>query len=361
MMAPNQDIANDPDLLDLMMADLQQADAIFQPTQYWQHYQNLTLRALHRDGLTGLRGRANVAFSSFGCYEGTLGIDRDELREANLDDNALDRAENVLGLLRAYPRSRLLPLGLNLADLMRGHLADLEREARIHRNNAVSIFEVEDSLIGTPSVFFKVAGKTFTPSFTQAYRAYGQCMRDIDLTSIDCVVEIGSGMGQQADLLHKLHPHLAIILIDIPPQLYVSHQYLKMVHPRDCVEYRDTRTGHLVPEPGKIHFLGNWKIDAPRPKGPTVLWNARSFQEMSQRVVARYYKGFRVYADYLHLRNLRRGLEPEMIQALDLEPAVSRDFYLSHFSSDYDQIADRWAVGLGEVRGYRIMTWKRRP
>ena len=360
-MRQTQDIEDDPDLLDLMMADLQRADAIFQPTRYWQHYQHRTLRALRRDGLKGIRGRADAAFSSFGCYEGKLGINRDEIREASLDDEALDKADDIVGLLQAHPRARVLPLGLNLTDLMRGHLADLEREARVQSNNAVSIFEVEDSLIGGPSVFFKVGGKAFTPSLTQNYRAYSQCMRNIDLTTINCVVEIGSGMGQQADLLHKLHPHLAIILIDIPPQLYVSHQYLKMVHPRDCVDYRKTRTGNLVPEPGKIHFLGNWRVDAPRPKGPTVLWNAKSFQEMSQGVVARYHEGFRLYADYLHLRNLRRGLEPEMIGALDLAPAVGQEFYASQFAPDYDQIDDRWALGLGEVRGYRIMSWKRRP
>jgi hypothetical protein len=109
-----------------------------------------------------------------------------------------------------------------------------------------------------------------------------------------------------------------------------------------------------------VYFLGNWRIDDVRPPSLAMLWNARSFQEMSQPVVARYHQAFSGYCDYLHLRNLRRGLEPEMIGALGLEEAVDKDFYDQLFDPDYERIAYRSPRNLGEKRGYRIMSWRRR-
>ncbi|MDA0341396.1 MAG: putative sugar O-methyltransferase [Proteobacteria bacterium] len=360
-MTEPSDIADDPGLLDLMMADLNAAEAVFQPTRYWQAYQARTVEALRRQGLSGLRARRDPVFSSFGCFEGDLAPTFDGLADTDLSEAERQLVVDFSALLQRHPDLELLPLGASILDLMRSTLADLEREARLQNPKAVSIFDLDCALVGGPNVHFRVGGKSYTPSLLQAYRAYGQCMRDIDLSAVACIVEIGSGMGQQVELLKKLHPHLAYVLVDLPPQLYVSHQYLNAVFPDACAPYQETRgAGPVEIQPGRIHFLGNWRIDDVVPPGPTVLWNAKSFQEMSQPVVARYFQGFSRYCDYLHLRNLRRGLEPEMIEALGLEDAVDKDFYETLFAGDYEQIAYRAPRKLAEIRGYRIMTWKRR-
>jgi len=360
-MTKPSDIADNPALLELMMADLNAADAVFQPTRYWQAYQARTVDALRRQGLSDLRARRDPVFSSFGCFEGDLGPTLEGLGGTDLSEAERQLVVDFSELIQRRSDLELLPLGASALDMMRSNLANLEREARLQNPKAASIFDLDCAIVGGPNVHFRIGGKSYTPSLLQAYRAYGQCMRDIDLTTVACIVEIGSGMGQQVELLKKLHPHLAYVLVDLPPQLYVSHQYLNAVFPGACVPYQETRgAGPVEIQPGEIYFLGNWRIDDVVPPGSTVLWNAKSFQEMSQPVVARYFEGFSRYCDYLHLRNLRHGLEPKMIEALELEDAVDKDFYDTLFASDYEQIAYRAPRKLAELRGYRIMTWKRR-
>jgi putative sugar O-methyltransferase len=360
-MSDTQEIADDPVLLELMMNDLAAADPIFQPTRYWREYQDRTVTAIRDHGLSGLRGRRDAAFTSFGCYEGNLLPSPEALELGGLSQGEHDAVWEFLAIAQRHQNLELLPLNLSLSDLMRGHLADLDHDARIQNANAKSIFELDCSLAGGPSVHFRVAGKSYTPSMIQAYRAYGQCMREIDLTDVDCIVEIGAGMGQQVELSRKLHPHLAYVVLDLPPQLYVSHQYLSVALGDACVPYAETRgSGPVEIEPGRVYFLGNWRVDDVRPPGQAMLWNAKSFQEMSQPVVTRYYQAFSSYCDFLHLRNLRRGLEPEMIEAMRLEKAIDKDFYDQLFDPAYEQIAYRRPRKLAEDRGYRIMSWRRR-
>ncbi|MEQ8332099.1 putative sugar O-methyltransferase [Nisaea sp.] len=352
-------IPDDPDLLNLMMADLQAAEPIFQPTKYWRDYQDATLLYLKINGLESIRGRRDGAVTSFGCYESPLHPTRDGLSHIGFSSEEIDTVEAFLRVAANSPKKPILPLGLSIEDVFRARLALLDSKARERCSRARSIYEMDCSIVGGPKSYFEFRDKIYTQNMLLAFDAYIECMVDIDLEQVSTVVEIGAGIGQQVECLKKLHPHLTIIVIDIPPQLYVSHQYLRTVFPECSVSYRETRTGVPAFEPGGLYFLGNWQIDAIDPPGPTLLWNAKSFQEMSQPVVSRYADAFMKWSDWLHLRNLANGLEPQKIAKHDLESAVGRDFYESLFSPSFVQKADR-PVSKSSTRDYRIMTWERK-
>lgn len=256
------------------------------------------------------------------------------------------------------PGRPLLPLGLSIEGLFRARLALLDTKARELSSRARSIYELDCSIAGSPKGHFNFRGKTYTRKMLDTYDIYVEAMIDLDPDAISTVVEIGGGLGQQAECLKKLHPDLTIIIVDIPPQLYVSHQYLRTVFPDHAVSYLETRTGTTAFEPGGIYFLGNWQIDQIAPPGPTLLWNARSFQEMSRPVVARYAEAFMKWSDWLLLLNLADGMEPEKIANHDLEEPVTKDFYQALFTPSFRETADRpiWA---NQARDYRIMTWER--
>ena len=122
------------------------------------------------------------------------------------------------------------------------------------------------------------------------YLYYAYCCRHMDFQVIRTVMEIGSGVGKQVEVLRKLHPHLCFYLFDIPPQLYVCQQYLSTVFPGSVVGYRETcRISELpVPAEGKIFIFPTWKLPEIKNPGWDMHWNGSSYQEMEADQASNY-------------------------------------------------------------------------
>jgi len=109
------------------------------------------------------------------------------------------------------------------------------------KRGAKSLKNVQTSLAGNPADIFEIDGKKYTMNFLRFYMRYAYCAKFIDFDSINTVVELGPGSGVQAEVLKKLHPHLRILLFDLPTQLYVCEQYLKNVFKQEAVSYLENR------------------------------------------------------------------------------------------------------------------------
>ena len=354
-------IADDIALLDLMMTEMSDAPENFRTTAYWEHYKNATLDVLRTNGLHDLRRIQNAEITSFGCYEGPLFSTVEELRQKGLNDRDVDAIISFVKVLEKHPNLDFMPLGRSLSDILRLELRALEMEAQLINPNTVSVFELDGSLVGNPRSKFCVDGNWYTQQLIEKYRLYLECFRVFDLTTVDTVVEIGAGMGQQIEILHKLHPHLSFVIIDIPPQLYVSHQYLATVFGDDVVDYRKTNHGSLEDlEPGKLYFLGPWMIPRLKPRGWTLLWNARSFQEMSEKSIESYHNSFRNFAQGLFLMNRTKGFPKKLMAELGVTDRVDFDFYKSLFHEHYEFVdVARWQT-LNNPWWYRPMAWRHR-
>ena len=109
-------------------------------------------------------------------------------------------------------------------------------------NHAVPLDSIDASTVGNPLDVFYVDGKAYTTSYLNYYLDYAYCCRFVDFGNVATVAELGSGVGKQVEVLRKCHPHLCFYLFDIPPQLYVCHQYLSSVFPAPW--RRTERRGH---------------------------------------------------------------------------------------------------------------------
>jgi putative sugar O-methyltransferase len=360
MNAPIQ-ITDDLELLDLMMAEMAEAPAGFRATPYWEYYQSATLEILRTNGLLDLRRLKNPEITSFGCYEGPLFNTPEALLAMGLSERDVEAVGAFVQVLQRHPNTRFLPLGRSITDIIRLELRALEMEARQISPNAVSVFELDCSMAGNPLGRFVVDGHWYTHQHIEKYRNYLECFRAFDLTTVDTVVEIGSGMGQQVEVLRKLHPHLSFVLVDIPPQLYVSHQYLAGIFGDDAVDYRETHQGSLRNlEPGKLYFLGPWMLPGLEPRARTLVWNARSFQEMSEDVVKGYHEVFREFAHYLFLINRAKGFSTKFKQDFGVNDTVDFDFYKNLFDESYECIENPNWDAANNPTSYRPMAWRRR-
>lgn len=159
-------------------------------------------------------------------------------------------------------------------------------------NGAEPIENFETSSVGSPEDLFTVNNKQYTLSILNYYIYYAYCCQFIDFKSIDTMMEIGSGVGKQIEVIKKLHPQINFYILDIPPQLYVCEQYLTELFPKSVVSYRKTRNMKKIEgnEKGKIYIFGNWKIEELTNFNYDLFWNSASFQEMEPEVVLNYLK-----------------------------------------------------------------------
>jgi putative sugar O-methyltransferase len=252
---------DDPELLELMLADLAAAPAVFQPARATAQHFQAAISAL-REGLTDFRRRS---FSD--CDGAATG-----LLVANVD--TLPALEAALASCRAdYAR-----------------MTDLE-----------SIDHLDVSRVGDPEGF-ETDGRFLTAEAVNAYRRYVFVNEFIDVNDMDLVVMLGPSAAEQAEVLKQLYPHLTIAILDEPAGLYKADRFLSAARPHDVMPYRSTRgEGTPTLKRRKVHFLGHHRLgELPRTKRQLV-WVAGFFDELDARAARNYGELLTNAGDYLYM------------------------------------------------------------
>jgi putative sugar O-methyltransferase len=137
-----------------------------------------------------------------------------------------------------------------------------------------------------------IEGRLVTQDQLNALLDYQSISKCFDLVKARTVLELGAGYGRTAYRLLSLHPHLAYVVIDIPPALYVAQEYLPHQFPdKPAVPFSRTRERDEVKDaisnkalifltPDQLKLLDDRSID---------LWIAiDNLQEMTMRQVSAY-------------------------------------------------------------------------
>jgi putative sugar O-methyltransferase len=352
-------VEDDLGLLDLMLADLAAAEPVYQPTNYWASYVEPVLTEL-RGGLRDFRRNATMLSTFGGCDTpptfGRLEVPDEWTAAVRTVTNAFD---NVLA--QGAP---ILPEGLSLVDLFELALF-MCRMQNVRLPKLVAVDELDVSRVGNP-FGYDVGGRFLTRDALFHYMRYAYVGEFVDLDSVDVVVELGGGAGKQAEVLKRLHPRLTIVLLDLAPQLYVAERFLSAALPDEVVPYRETRgSGAPALEPGKIHFLGNFRIADLESRPRTLFWTAASMGEMEPEVVAHYARAVTPLADWLYLNQCFTGKERagEIPVGGVLEP-VCWPHYVRAFAEHWP--CDRRPAHTGlswltqGARSYEDSFWRRR-
>jgi putative sugar O-methyltransferase len=176
-------------------------------------------------------------------------------------------------------------------------------------NGAEPISNLEASTVGNPEDIFFIQGKKYTMKTLYYYVQYAYCCKFIDFSSINSLMEIGSGSGKQIEIIKKLHTNITFYILDIPPQLYVCEKYLDALFPNSVVSYKSTRMmkNFSQVQKGKICILGNWKLPELINLDIDLFWNGASFQEMEPKVVLNYLRYVNQHAKFVFLSELMGG------------------------------------------------------
>lgn len=286
-----EQVVHDPELLSEMMDDLRAGDALYQSTNYWAFYERRFLPELRKFGLEDFRRRKNSVLSSFGATDLLL-RPRVKLKPAFRGDwriarmiNALlfDRnpwldlcvpdcpAESVTSWLHGYTRRKFDQIGLRLA-------------------------ECPTSYYGSPEDMTVIEGEPWSMAHLQSCAIFADAAQYIQFRPGSVVCELGTGMGRNVEVIAKLFQDSTFLMFDIPPQLYVAHQYLHKVFGTRVIGYREAKA--LQPDqPGTMDSIRGRIVILPTCRMPAwsgvkidVFWNSASFQEMEPEVVTNYLK-----------------------------------------------------------------------
>ncbi|MDI1299687.1 putative sugar O-methyltransferase [Methylotenera sp.] len=180
----------------------------------------------------------------------------------------------------------------------------------VRAQDKFGIFEkLEEPNIGNP-IFIEINGKHISQDISNSYMEYSYIRSSLgnSFSDVKTIAEIGGGYGRLSYLFHLLHQNegVKIVLIDLPPALYVAHWYLHEVFPEaKIMDYRNfTHFSEVEQEfnESSICFLLPHQIEL-LPKGTLdLLINVSSLQEMSREQINYYYELVNEKAKYFYTK-----------------------------------------------------------
>jgi putative sugar O-methyltransferase len=249
-------VSDDPALLEQMLREMKFAEELYRPTNYWMHYLEAFLPELRASGLANFRRRKKTILASFGATDVLL----------NPDNFPMQEATNWL----------------------------FEYVKRKFDEASIDIFKCPTTKYGNPEDLVTINATSWSMNHLQSCLMFIDTVKHIRFETDMVFCELGPGLGRNVEILARLYEKATFLLFDIPPQLYVSNQYLFAVFGDRVVRYQDAVMMLIGSEretdrfKGKIVILPTWLMPVWTDVKVDVFWNSASFQEMEPNVVQNY-------------------------------------------------------------------------
>lgn len=359
-----EQVQDDEALLDMMLADMAAASPMYQPTNYWKHYERGLLPELRSKGLHDFRRRQKSILKSFGAVDIFPKDILNILQIRLLYNKYVLQIPGWKRMMEKLAKSSTNWIVSRPEWYQRVSMRNFNRvEAMGIQSSAFPLRDLPLSLAGNPEDVFWVNGNPYTDSMLYYYLRYAYVARFVDFSKINTVVELGAGSGKNIEILAKAHPHLTILNFDIAPQLYVTEQYLKQALGSRVVSYRETRDLNFSKlEKGKVYCLGAWDFPSLSSIQIDLFWNSASFQEMEPDVVLNYLKYVNASASHVYLMEKFDGKEVAKSEAHKgvLQPILLKHYQqgLTHFELMHRQDC-MYPSGKKLWFGYQDSIWRK--
>ena len=351
---------NNPDELKTMLNDLSTYKGILGPGPYWIHNQQSTIDWIMNNDLNNFRkyDRISKSLSNFGG-----GSRWRSLNEINGEIIKLNKNK----IYYLSQKLRIKPI----VDFYKMSLRDLSREKYIQKLLIQSLIlfyksrDIENELtmidssdIGNPSDTINIDGSVYTSKFLDEFNKYLDIKKYVNFSSMESYLEIGPGVGTFAEVIAKLFPKVKLYLIDIPPQLYLTQQYLSSVFPNQVASYEEIKKNPEILKSKKyrIFILAPWQIDLLKFEKLDFVFNQVSFSEMKKETVESYLSHFsRWNTQVINIRAVDKNKTKEGPSFQDYVEALP-GFDLT----DKNQISADFKERLGEIRTSSALYFKKK-
>lgn len=289
-------------VLDEMVASHLSGPDIYHASKFWEQLNRLNIDWLKSDGLNNFKRTVNNNYFNWMVT----------LRAATFRKVArsfLRRAVHSPGKLWEAA-------GINIKDMVRRTMVSentqttlLERKIYalyllflydfVERHDRLGLLDkLEEPEIGSP-LCIDYRGKRVSQDIANSYLEYlyiRTSLTEEKFSSIRTIGEIGGGYGRLSYVFHLLHKNdgLKLVLIDLPPALFVAQWYLTKVFPDAKVmkwrnftdfseiqkEFKESSICFLLPH--QLELIPQGSLD--------LLINISSLQEMTRAQINRYYE-----------------------------------------------------------------------
>ena len=296
-----------------MMGDLGHQDVLYKPTAYWMKYVNRIMKGFNRYGINSFRahyeiGKGYADVLPFEAYEMT---NNQFLRYFLITFNLLPFNE----VLRRWKMIR--DCHMNQAkrakeNFFRVVLKEMEKGILAKKS-------LPYTLLAEPQDVVDIKGQRYSTLYLELAHRIQVASRHIPLHEVHSIVEIGGGFGTNVHLLLHLYPNIRkVLIVDIPPILYVETEYLRAFYGEAVKDYLITRYKKRMKFASdkslEIFLVPPWQLKLFDNNNICLFWNAASFQEMERDVVYNYVaKLAKMNPKHLYLYTLKHGLIKNLV------------------------------------------------
>ncbi|MCX5829744.1 MAG: putative sugar O-methyltransferase [Deltaproteobacteria bacterium] len=336
MTAANYQVRDNLPLLAEMMDARFKCDPLYQPTLYWTVGERTFVRELQHVGLKDFRRRKGSILSSFGAVD--LAIKGNIRFEPPVQFRGLWRINR--GLLRVTQifEECYFTFNPNIVHDPEEITKYFYRMVKYkYENLGLDIQKCPVSLWGNPEDLIELGGTFWSLAHLQYCSMFIDAARHITFGSDMVFCELGSGLGRNVEVLAQLFPEATFFVFDIPPQLYVAHQYLSEVFGNRLIKYNEAvllkpTSGRSMPDcvKGKIVLLPSWFMPVWSDVKMDIFWNSASFQEMEPNVVVNYLRLVKtINPRWIYINALPKGKDGTKIP-------ISDNYYTESLGSQYN-------------------------
>ena len=287
-------------LLDLMLKDMESANILYRPTNFWSSGLQTIVHDLKTLGFSNFREHPSAAFYYVPTYGGKY----------------WKRYKTPLSnLFRLLDKISSKKIGVFIQNILDGtNCATNDYRVLVAGNpiDDMDLSAISESPIGGGERFY-FGENIYSKSFLNYCRGLTLLKNTTKPPMSISVLEIGGGYGTLGEILLKTNPDAFYINIDIPPVAAVSSYYLTELFGEDNVlTYEKARTLtsidlNTLKQEYKCAVLCPWQL--PKIHGQVDLFaNFMSFQEMEPDVVNNYIKLIQpLTSRHVLLRNSRHG------------------------------------------------------
>lgn len=345
MMVANYQVRDDLPLLAEMMDARFKCDPLYQPTLYWTVGERTFVRELQRVGLKDFRRRKGSTLSSFGAVDlaikGTVRFDPPiQFRGLGIINRALLWSVQIFEKCHVTFNANIVHDPTEITKYFYRIVKDK------YENMSLDIQKCPASLYGNPEDLIEMGATFWSLAHLQYCSMFIDAAQHMTFGSDMVFCELGSGLGRNVEVLAQLFPKATLFLFDIPPQLYVAHQYLSEVFGNRMIKYSEAvllkpASNKNIPDyvKGKIVLLPSWFMPIWSGVQMDIFWNSASFQEMEPNVVVNYLRLVKMMnPTWIYINALPQGKNGTKIPISDryYTESLGSLYYLScSYETDY--------------------------
>ncbi|OGE33572.1 hypothetical protein A3D83_01210 [Candidatus Daviesbacteria bacterium RIFCSPHIGHO2_02_FULL_41_10] len=299
----------DNKILASMIEELQNSGSIYQPSFFWKDLNDLHIKYLSEHGLYDFKSSVNSKYFQWG----TLGIIVHQLipmisgvikgRFAPLFRSGIkyesQTKKNGPGVFNYYKQL-----------LYKVYTASLYEFIRVEDKNRL-LDKIEEPLFGNP-ILVSYKNKLLTQDLCNSVYEYYSITKRIRLRENVNIAEIGAGYGRLGYVLLKVLPGSSYCIIDIPPALFISQNYLSKVFPKEKIfKFRPFKSFKEIKkefEESSIKFLMPHQIRLLPRKYFDLFINISSLHEMTRKQIKYYFSEInRLSKGYFYTKQWRKS------------------------------------------------------